>query len=212
MAYSTILIDLDDTVYPAGNGLWEAIAERIESYMHERMGLSLAEIPALRRNLHARFGTTLRGLVETRQVNELDYLAYVHDIPLKRYLKPAPATRSALQGCLLRKFIFTNADRAHAGRVLAALGLGDLFEDVIDIVAIRPYCKPMPQAYQIALQKVGATPAECVFLDDSPHNLQSAHELGITTVFVSQTPPPNPNGLWIGSLADLPNLYPILHT
>jgi len=210
MAYTTLLVDLDDTVYPAGNGLWEAIGGRIEQYMHERMGMSLAEIPAIRTNLHARFGTTLRGLVETHQVDELDYLAFVHDIPLGRYLQPDPSTRAALQTCRLRKIIFTNADRAHAGRVLAVLGLADLFEDVIDILDIRPYCKPMPQAYQIALEKAKTQPGECLFLDDAPRNLQAAHQLGITTVFVSQKPPPNPNGLWIRSLADLPELYPIL--
>jgi putative hydrolase of the HAD superfamily len=210
MTYTTLLLDLDDTVYPPGNGLWEAIAGRIERYMHERLGLSLAEIPALREDLHTRFGTTLRGLVETQEIDELEYLAFVHDIPLERYLHPNPATRAALEECSLRKLIFTNADRAHATRVLSALGLNDLIEETIDILDIRPYCKPMPQAYQIALRKAGISSQECIFLDDSQRNLQAAQREGITTIYVNTSPPAFPNGLWIKSLAELPDLFPSL--
>jgi putative hydrolase of the HAD superfamily len=211
VAYKTLLFDLDDTVYPAGNGLWEAIGTRIETYMHERLGINPNEIPILRQGFHARYGTTLRGLVETYQVDELDYLAYVHDIPLDTYLKPDPAVRSVLQECTQKKIIFTNADRAHARRVLTVLGLDDLFEGVIDILDISPYCKPMPQAFQIAIEKARVNPKECVFLDDSQRNLQAANQQGLTPVLVSQTPPQNRDVFWISSLSELPKLYPLLN-
>ena len=206
MSYTTLLVDLDDTVYPAGNGVWDAIAVRIERYMHERLGLSLEEIPAIRNDLHTRFGTTLRGLTETRQIDELDYLAFVHDIPLGEFLAPDLAVRTALQACPLRKTIFTNADQAHALRVLKALDLHDLFDRIIDIRAIRPYCKPMPQAFEITLGLLDCSPQECIFLDDAPRNLSAAQQLGITPVLVSPTPPQHPNGLWLSSLANLAEL------
>jgi putative hydrolase of the HAD superfamily len=210
MAYTTLLVDLDDTVYPAGNGLWEAIALRIERYMHERLSVPLEQIPALRHELHARFGTTLRGLAETRQVDELDYLAYVHDIPLTNYLAPDPDVRAALQANPLRKAIFTNADQAHAGRVLNILGLQDLFEQIIDINAIRPYCKPMPQAYRIALDLLASQPQECVFLDDSLNNLSAARQMGITPVYINRPPPAYPGIFWLSTLANLQELDELL--
>ncbi len=206
MPYTTLMVDLDDTIYPSGNGLWEAIAERIDRYMHERMGFAVTEIPALRRQLHARYGTTLRGLTATYHVDELDYLAFVHDIPVQNYLTPDPRVRATLLACPLRRVIFTNADRAHAGRVLAALGLTDVFEDVIDILDIRPYCKPMPEAYTLALAKARAAADECIFLDDSSRNLAGAREVGITTVLVSREPDSDPLLPSIVHIADLPGV------
>ena len=42
------LFDLDDTLYAAGCGLWDAIGGRIERFMVERMGLAPDGVPALR--------------------------------------------------------------------------------------------------------------------------------------------------------------------
>jgi len=198
------MVDLDDTIYPAGNGLWEAIAGRIDRYMHEKMGFAPAEIPALRERLHSSFGTTLRGLTANYHVDELEYLAFVHDIPVREYLAPDPRVRAALLACPLRRVIFTNADKAHANRVLAALDLSDVFADVIDIMDIRPYCKPMTEAYALALRKAGAAAQDCIFLDDSPRNLAGARGLGIATVMVNRQPPPSPSDVGIPHLADLP--------
>ena len=184
MTYTTLLVDLDDTVYPAGNGLWEAIAARIDRYMHEKLGLPPAEIPALRKRLHSQYGTTLRGLAATRHVDELEYLAFVHDIPVQNYLTPNPGVRAALIACPLRKLIFTNANRGHAERVLAALELKDVFEDVIDILDIRPYCKPMPEAFALALAHADVSAQECIFLDDSMRNLEGARQAGLAGILV----------------------------
>ena len=204
MTYKTLLIDLDDTVYPAGNGLWEAIAGRIDRYMHEKLGLHPAEIPALRKRLHAQYGTTLRGLAATRHVDELDYLSFVHDIPVQNYLTPNPAVREALLACPLRKVIFTNADRGHAERVLTALSLRDVFEDVIDILDIRPYCKPMPEAFSLALTRAGCSAEECIFLDDSTRNLEGARLAGLAGILVGGESPPGGDFSRIPGLESLP--------
>jgi putative hydrolase of the HAD superfamily len=203
MSFTTLLVDLDDTVYPAGNGVWEAIADRIDLYMVERLGLPQAEVPAIRKDLHRRFGTTLRGLASTRQVNRLDYLAFVHDIPLHHYLSPNPGLRAALLSLPQRKVIFTNADQAHAARVLAVLNLADLFEQIIDIHAIWPYCKPMPEAFKIALKKAQTRPDECLFIDDALSNLAGARTVGLSTILVHPGVAPADQPA-ISSLLDLP--------
>ena len=45
--------DLDETLYPAGNGVWDAIAERINLYLHQRLNLAWEEIPALRQQYYS---------------------------------------------------------------------------------------------------------------------------------------------------------------
>ena len=202
MPFTTLLVDLDDTVYPSGNGLWETIARRIDLFMIERLGIPGPEVPAIRQDLFRRYGTTLRGLDATRHIDRRDYLSFVHDIPLQDYLKPDGRVRSALQACPLRRFIFTNSDRAHAGRVLKALELDDLFDQVIDIEDIWPYCKPMPEAFRLALERCGAQPHECIFIDDTLANLASARNLGLSTILVRPSPPPA-GEIAIPNLADL---------
>lgn len=204
MPYSTLLIDLDDTVYPAGNGMWDAIAARIDRYMIEKLSLPPTEVPAIRKDLHRRFGTTLRGLDATRRIDRHDYLAFVHDIPLQRFLAPNPLIRAALQAVPMRRVIFTNADRAHALRVLQALELSDLFDQVIDILDIWPYCKPMPEAFRLALHKANTRPAECIFIDDAPGNLAGAQDVGLAGILV-RPGLASYEGVSIPSLAELPS-------
>jgi putative hydrolase of the HAD superfamily len=206
MLFTTLLIDLDDTVYPAASGMWDAIAARIDRYMHERLGIPAENIPALRHELHARYGTTLRGLSATRSIDELDYLAFVHDLPVRDYITPDPSVRAALNALTQRKLIFTNADRNHASRVLSALALDDLFEDVIDIRAIDPYCKPMPEAFHLALKRAGASPQETIFIDDAPRNLETAREIGLTPVLLASSGPVVTAYACIPSLSALPQL------
>jgi pyrimidine 5'-nucleotidase len=182
MTLNTLLLDLDDTLYPASCGLWAAIRARINLYIVERLGLSAGEAATLRQDLFKRFGTTLRGLQSMYQVNEEDYLKFVHDVPLADYIRPDPHLRQVLQAIPLRKVIFTNADSAHARRVVQARGLEGCFERIIDLHTFNPFCKPMVEAFQICLQEVGAAPQACVLVDDSLSNLVTAKKLGIRTV------------------------------
>ncbi len=190
MSFSTLLIDLDETLYSPSAGVWDAIARRMDEYLHLRIGVPQEEIGALRRSLFTQYGTTLRGLQATRHVDVEEFLAFVHDVPLESMLQPDPALRDLLLRYPQRKLIFTNADRPHAQRVIARLGLEGCFDGIIDIYDIAPFCKPMIEAYQTALRLSGETdPRRCVFIDDSPRNLAGARAAGIFTVQVGRPKP-----------------------
>ena len=208
MQFTTLFFDLDDTLYSPENGVWDAILVRIEQFMFERLHIPLAEIPTLRAELYHKYGTTLRGLQLLWHVNELEFVEYVHDVPLDRMLAPDPALHSLLMRYPQRKFIFTNADRNHACRVLDRLQVRDCFEGIVDILDVSPYCKPMPEAFATALQRAGVGNAgECIFLDDSLHNLQAARNLGFTTVRVGSR---EPHDACHASIANLSELQEIL--
>lgn len=190
MTYTTLLIDLDETVYSSACGVWEAISVRMEQYMHEQLHLPLEEIPSIRKTLYQQYGTTLHGLQMTRHVDAHEFNKYVHDVPLEKFLKPDPELRDVLLQYSQRKLIFTNADRNHATRVLHHLHLDDCFDAIIDIYDIAPYCKPMPEAFLTAVKITGCPSAEeCVFIDDSPRNLSSARQVGMFTIQVGQPKP-----------------------
>lgn len=47
--------------------------------------------------------------------------------------------------------------------------------------------KPMPEIYQLLIDRYGLVPQECVFMDDTPANLEGAAKFGIHTVhFLNQ--------------------------
>lgn len=190
MQFTTIFFDLDDTLYPSSCGLWSALKARMNSYMHERMGLPEEEIPQLREKYFMNYGTTLRGLRANHPLDEEDFLAYVHDLPLKDYLTPDPALRSLIASLPARKLIFTNADSNHAKRVLAALELEGCFESIVDLHHVEPYCKPMPEAFKVAMTIARETdPARCVMIDDLPRNTGGARQAGMFSILYGQDSP-----------------------
>ncbi len=208
MQCTTIFFDLDDTLYPPATGLWDEIGARINRYMCERLGFSPETVVAVREAYFHQYGTTLRGLQIHHGVDMNDYLTFVHDVPLERYLQPDAALRQALAGIPARKWVFTNADTGHAQRVLRQRGLKGLFEGIIDIYILAPYCKPMPEAFHQALQIAGSPdPSSCLLIDDQARITRAARSLGFRTALVHSSSSESPDADFVlPSLADLTKL------
>lgn len=212
MGYTTLLIDLDETLYDPAAGVWEAISQRMDLYMCERLNMPAETVRPLRTELYQTYGTTLRGLKVTRGVDERDFIDFVHDVPVNDLLQPDPGLREMLLRYPQRRIIFTNADFKHANRVVSRLGLEGCFERTVDIYDIAPYCKPMPEAYLSVLRIAGIGSAEeCVFVDDSPRNLTAARALGFYTIQVGSPKPgfkhpPASAHAQIARLIDLPSV------
>jgi putative hydrolase of the HAD superfamily len=202
--FRTVLLDLDDTLYPASSGVWEAIGDRINGFMVEVVGIDPGEAPALRRLYFERYGTSLNGLRRHHGIDPFAYLSYVHDVPLEDFLSPDPELRRMLERLAVRPTIFTNADTAHARRVLSLLGVADLIGEVIDIVALEWINKPESAAYHRALTLCRQDdPAACLVVDDQPRNLAPAAALGMGTVLVGAGERPNGIDHAIPRAADL---------
>lgn len=186
--FTTIFFDLDETIYPRQTGLMRAIGERIQRYMTHHLGLSPDEARARRKFYYQTYGTTLRGLQHDFHVEVAAYLAYVHDLPLSDFLQPDPALNRMLAGLPQHKAIFTNADTAHAERVLNTLSIRHHFSTIIDIVANNFVCKPNLTPYHNALALTGAEPQRSILVEDNARNLTPAKSLGMTTILVDNVP------------------------
>ncbi len=155
----------------------------MNDFMRERMNIPTDEIPALREKYYLQYGTTLRGLQKHHDIDVDDFLAYVHDLPLDNYLTPDPAQRSVIASLPTRNLIFTNADILHAERVLTKLNLRDLFPTILDVTTVTPYCKPMPESFEIAMKIAGETdPSRCVMIDDLRRTTRAAREAGMFSI------------------------------
>ena len=183
MRFTTIFFDLDDTLYPSSCGLWPAIKERMTAYMDECMHIPREDIPRLREKYFREYGTTLRGLQANHQVDVQDYLAYVHDLPLKDYLHPNATQQQVLASLPTRNLIFTNADIPHAQRVLRQLQIEEYFADIVDVNRMEPYCKPSREAFAIAMKIARESdPSKCVMMDDLPHTTRAAKDFGLYSI------------------------------
>ena len=211
MHFSTLFFDLDATLYPASNGLWEQIRLRIYKFMLEEIGIPKAEIPATRDKYWTTYGTTLEGLRIHHQVEPEDYLKFVHDLPLKDFLEPDPVLRDLLKTLPQDLWVFTNADRRHADRVLNELGISDLFSGIVDLLALDFIVKPNRKAYQTALKLAGVTdPERCVMFDDLIQNLIPAKELGFYTSLVGENGSTNQVDIQLQSIHEMKEKMPQL--
>jgi putative hydrolase of the HAD superfamily len=181
-----LLFDLDNTLYPQSLGVVARIDQRINDYLHARIGIPASEVDGVRRRFWAEHGTTLRGLTVQYSVDSDDYLEYVHDIELADLLEPDPTLGALLERLPGRKVVFSNASRAHAERVLALLRLEKPFESVIGLEDLGYVPKPSPGAFRSALERLGAPAERCSLIDDLRANLAAAKRLGMRTIWVAE--------------------------
>ncbi|KAF3794413.1 Uncharacterized protein EJ110_NYTH02345 [Nymphaea thermarum] len=137
--YECLLFDMDDTLYPLSAGLNLACRKNIEEYMINHLNIDEKEVPKMCLELYREHGTTMAGLKALGfELDNDEFHEYVHGRLPYENLKPDPVLRNLLLSMPQRKIIFTNADKAHAAKVLSKLGLEDCFEGVICFETLNP--------------------------------------------------------------------------
>lgn len=189
------IFDMDDTLYPPEQGLLTLVQARIEAFMIDAVGLPDDQAKVLQRQFLNEHGTTLAGLMANYAVDPERFLVEVHDVPMDS-LEPNPDLADRLRALPGRKFVMTNGARDYAGRVLARLGVADLFDGVWAIEDMDLVPKPAPATFRRFLDAFDIDPATAVFFEDTPRNLTPAKALGMTTVLVGDGRD-HPLGDWI---------------
>lgn len=179
----TWIFDLDNTLYSHESGLWPQVDARITLYVSELLGLDAMSSRALQKFYYYRYGTTLRGLMHEYDVDPHAFLAFAHDIDYSALSRDGRLGQ-AVERLPGRRFILTNGSRAHAGAVLAQLGIAGLFEDMFDIVDAEFVPKPEARTYARFLDRFGIDPTRAAMFEDLSANLSVPHQLGMQTVLV----------------------------
>jgi len=180
---TTWLFDLDDTLYPADSGIMAEIARRMTDFVMSALGLDYDAAYRLQKDYLVEHGATLLGLMQNHGVDPDDFAEAYLDIELDA-LAHDPELVSAIAALPGRRLVFTNADARHAQRVLAHLGLGELFDEVFHIASFDYVPKPAPRVFARMCAEHGLAPAGTCFFEDSERNLKPAADLGMTTVLV----------------------------
>lgn len=189
MPITTVLFDLDNTIYPASSGLLKGVDVRINEYMRGALGLDEQAAYELRKQYYAEFGTTLRGLQEHHEVDPEHYLEYVHDVAVESFLASDAELDHLLSELRAHKAIFTNSPENYARRVLGVLGIERHFTHVFDVRFSGFQPKPDPMVYQSVLATLEIDGAQAILVEDTPRNLPPARALGMTTILIGDDDP-----------------------
>lgn len=81
-----------------------------------------------------------------------------------------------------RTAIITNAFDDARQSLSEQFRLNDVFDPIV-VSAEEGMMKPDPRIFEIALERCGITAAESVFVDDFPHNIRGAQQVGMHTVW-----------------------------
>jgi pyrimidine 5'-nucleotidase len=187
-----IFFDCDDCLYFDG---WKTASELTKKIDEWCVNHGLKKGQAY--DLYKSYGTALRGLISEGYLecteSAIDqFLHDVHDIPVHDLLQPDRELREMLLRIdpTIPKYIFTASVRDHASRCIQALGIADLFVDIIDCKACNLESKHSHHSFHAAMQIAGldtSTDAEyCLFFDDNIKNIEAARQIGWRSVLVGK--------------------------
>ena len=177
------VFDLDNTLYPRDCDLFAQIDVKMKAFVANLLGIDPADAYKVQKQYFRNYGSTLRGLMENHSLPPQEFLDFVHDIDVTP-IPPNPALDNVLHKLNGRKIVFTNGSVAHATNVMNRLGITHHFEGIFDIQAADYLPKPDRSAYDKFLRDYDVDPARAVMIEDMARNLEPAHELGMTTVWI----------------------------
>lgn len=182
-----LLLDLDNTLYPASAAMSENITKRILDYVASYLKLPFEEAVSRRlQNLPA-FGTTLEWLkAEHGLTDEASYFAAVHPESETAELAKDPALRPYLLSLGLPMTLLTNSPMSHAERLVRFFDIADIFQGIYDLTYHSGRGKPHADCFLSTLRAVGFSLEETLFVDDHPKYVRGWTEIGGKAVLVDE--------------------------
>ena len=150
------------------------------------------------------------AMVEPWLATYREYQQENHDRMLREF-DGARETLELLHGRGHPTALVTSKSNEGAYRAMELLGFGPYLDEMVGLDSCEHH-KPEPEPVLLALDRLGYTPQEAIFVGDSPHDMAAGNAAGVTTVGALWGPFPratleaaSPRFL-IPSIRDLPAL------
>ncbi len=182
----TWFFDIDKTIYPPKNGMYQEGNRRINDFFHQKLSISFDEVDALRVHFMKKYGTSLLGSIQECNFNANEFLQYVHTFDKNRYLKKEPLLNQFLSVLPGEKIVFSNAPESYIEEILSILSIKHHFKNIYGIHAFKFIGKPNPSSYQNILRWTNKNPSECVLIDDMKVNCLQAKKEGFETIWIDE--------------------------
>ncbi|OFZ66470.1 MAG: pyrimidine 5'-nucleotidase [Betaproteobacteria bacterium RBG_16_56_24] len=180
------VFDLDNTLHDATLHIFPHINRSMTAYLQQHLQLDEAAANALRMHYWQRYGATLSGLMRHHGTDPEHFLWHTHQFPeLPRMVLRDPRLRHLLKALPGMKVVFSNAPLHYAHAVLKLLRVNDLFDDVMAVEHTRYRPKPDSFGFMRLMRRHRIRAAQCVMVEDSLENLETAKRLGMRTVWVN---------------------------
>ena len=139
------------------------------TYIGRKMGFVVADI-------RARFGIELPADFE-RRCREDTLAAYETE------LEPVAGVRAAIEALPMPRCLASSSDPSRIARSLEIAKLDDLFADATRFSSTMvANGKPAPDLFLFAAGRMGASPAECLVIEDTKVGLEAARAAGMTAL------------------------------
>ncbi|UVK42054.1 HAD family phosphatase [Mesorhizobium sp. AR07] len=97
-------------------------------------------------------------------------------------LKPTPGITAFLETLGGDRCVASSSSVERINHSLAVTGLARFFGDAIYSSSMVKNGKPAPDIFLFAADKMGANPADCIVIEDSPFGIQGAVAAGMTAI------------------------------
>jgi len=181
---SLAVIDLDNTLYAADNGVFARMDKKMNQYIQRELSLDAAQADEIRLKYWQQYGSTVKGLMEHHGHDAEPFLQEVHDIDAHELLIPNVALNTVFEAMPMRKVIHTNGTTEHAETILAALGIREYFDEIYDIRFNHYSPKPNIETLHQIFRKEDVKAELVLVIDDMQDNLAVAKLAGAKTAWV----------------------------
>ena len=180
------VFDLDHTLYPPENRLFDQIETKMNDYIVNLLGIDTASADALRNRYWTTYGTTLAGLMNEHDIDPVPFLWEVHQIDFSA-IAPNPDLGAAIDALPGRKIIYTNGTILYANEVLNALKIRYAFNAIYGVESAGYHPKPQRHAFETVFGHDQTKTNSGAMFEDDVRNLAVPKQLGMRTVLVSRS-------------------------
>ena len=180
------VFDLDHTLYPPENRLFDQIETKMNDYIVNLLGIDTASADALRNRYWTTYGTTLAGLMKEHGIDPLPFLWEVHQIDFSA-IAPNPELGAAIDALPGRKIVYTNGTILYANEVLNALKIRYAFNAIYGVESAGYRPKPQRHAFETVFGRDQTKTNSGAMFEDDVRNLAVPKQLGMRTVLVSRS-------------------------
>ncbi len=180
--FPVVLFDLDGTVVDSGGIILASMRHATRTVLardySDRELLAHVGGPGLEAQMHA---------IDPARADELVAVYRAHNEPLHDTLEACAGMEdvlSTLHGEGRRLAVVTAKRRATVELAFARLPLAHLFEVVVGGDETARH-KPDPEPLLLALERLGADPADAAYVGDSPYDVRAARAAGMFAVAVT---------------------------
>ncbi|CAJ1894854.1 unnamed protein product [Cylindrotheca closterium] len=196
---TTLIFDVDDTLYDVGNGFTVHRNNSAPRMMVEKYKFPSEEAAQkVKAEYFSKYHSTAKALKvaqdegkfpeDAPEVKTEDIATFwAEKLDYTMLGPPKTALHDELSKCNCTLVAFSNGPRKYVKRALETMGLFDLFgeERLYAVDDVMPHCKPEKEAFEKILKNIGnPKPETCVMVEDSMKNIRGAKALGMKTVLI----------------------------